>query len=582
MEAGLKKIEDLNGKSFHVPNYQRGYKWKEKDVEHLIEDICEIEDNDTNDYCLQPIVVAHQNDNEYILVDGQQRLTTIWLIINWCKNNKNNICIEYNYKIEYETRGESNRFLGKFKNGEEKEEGSTCDTHYFNNAIKVIESKSSKLDKFISNLNKNVKIIWYEIDAQKGPEHFERLNNAKISLTNSELVKAYILTNDQESRSRTSCEWDEMEYRLQDDSFFKFITKKGYYQNEYNRIELLLDLYAETQFISKEQDEFHTFNTIIGKEGSPLDKWKEIQKIFNKLMCWYNDKFIYNILGFMVETGEPETLLEIWRKCNNLSNKDCSKHIRGELIKQIPNDDKIRSLKYTTHKTVKEVLLLFNILSMMQKKTDGEKTEYVFNDKFHFELYKKEDWDIEHVHATNSKALQKKTEWVLFLKNIDIKLIEKNMPDNEEKKKEIIEWINKAKEVNSEKLKAIKEDKDEVFKELKKENFESIYNLIIKTLEGEEDDDQDSIGNLVLLNLDINRAGEYKNAPFSSKRSKIMEYVKTGKFVPIATQNVFMKVFTPNPGNFYRWEKSARYNDNEKSDKEYYIDEIINTINRIK
>ena len=54
----LESVSELKNKKLIVPNYQRGYKWRAKDVEYLIEDIAEIAQDDNSDYCLQPIVVA--------------------------------------------------------------------------------------------------------------------------------------------------------------------------------------------------------------------------------------------------------------------------------------------------------------------------------------------------------------------------------------------------------------------------------------------------------------------------------------------------------------------------------------------
>ena len=96
-----------------------------------------------------------------------------------------------------------------------------------------------------------------------------------------------------------------------------------------------------------------------------------------------------------------------------------------------------------------------------------------------------------------------------------------------------------------------------------------------------KDFNQNSIGNLVLLNANINRSGEYKVAPFSTKRRIIMERVKKGQFVPLGTQNVFMKAYTQIPGHFYKWEKDDAY-DGYLSDRDSYIKAIIETINRIK
>lgn len=603
----LKSVNELENKKFFVPNFQRGYKWRAKDVEYLIEDIAEIAQDDNRDYCLQPIVVApncaqknrptcgHVIDSakeEFILVDGQQRLTTLWLIINWARHN--NFKVYWNFDIEYETRDDSNEYLNDIKEKGNTEKKGTCDTHYFSKALDKIASKKERLQSFFDNLNKNVKIIWYEIDPEEGPAHFERLNNAKIGLTNAELVKAFLLTkSNQEKRARMACEWDEMEYRLQDNSFFAFITTKvSIYNKEYNRIELFLDLYTGATKEDKEQDEYYTFNEIakkIEKEGKKVnDVWQDILNIYNRLLCWYNDNFLYNLIGFLVETQGDGELAVIWKECNGKSTNEIKEIVRARVIQNIPQkEDDIRTMVYKNEKT-KNVLLLFNIMSLMSVIPDSKPNEYkyVFNDKFHFYLYKNEDWDKEHVHATASQSLQSRIEWVNWLKDLDEKLVEEKLNENKNENKETyLNWIKEAKNVKSEDYEDIKKEKHQIFKLLSKTDFDKMFTDIVDALEGsydETDFKQNSIGNLVLLCANINRSGEYKVAPFSTKRRIIMERVKNGQFVPLGTQNVFMKIYTPTPGHFYKWEKDEPYDGNEKSDRDNYIDAMIETINRIK
>ena len=589
---GLKSVkEQLENKKFIVPNYQRGYKWREKDVEYLIEDIAEIDDEDYKDYCLQPIVVARRDSDEceYILIDGQQRLTTIWLIINWARNYLKNLNIQWNFKIEYETRGESNEYLNEiYSNGVSDKKG-TCDTYYFSNALQMIESKRDLLESFVKNLVKNVKIIWYEIDRIDGPAHFERLNSAKISLTNAELVKALVLTNvGNDIRARMACEWDEMEYSLQNDRFFSFITtKKSIYNNDYNRIELLLDLYANANNIKKEKDEFYTFNYIAKRVRDNVDIeeiWQEIQNIYNRLACWYDDSFLYNMIGYLVEYKGDSELLNIWENSRGKSINEFKESIRMEIVKIIPNNEKLEKMVYKDAQT-KNILLLFNILSLLSISNDNNEYKYFFNEKFHFELYKKDNWDKEHVHATASQAMQSKVEWVNWMKDLDMELVNDKLDDDNGKKAEYMEWLKKAGKIKQEDYKSIREDKCDEFKLLTKEYFTKMYQDIIEAIEGKEDEidfRQNSIGNIVLLDYHTNRSGEYKVAPFSTKRRIIMERVKNGQFVPLGTQNVFMKVYTPNPGHFYKWEKIEGYNGNRKSDRDNYLEAIIETLNRIK
>ena len=593
----LKSVSELNGNSFIVPNYQRGYKWRKKDVEYLIEDIAEIALDDNSDYCLQPIVVAKDND-KYVLVDGQQRLTTIWLIINWAKHN--GFEIDCNYCIEYQTRDKSNTFLKDIQENGIAHDKGTCDTHYFSQALEAIQGKRDKLETFFKNLKKNVKIIWYEIDPKEGPAHFERLNSAKISLTNAELVKAFILTKSTpQKQTRMACEWDEMEYKLQEKSFFSFITTKGsIYNKESNRIELLLDLYVGTTKEDKEKDEHHTFNKIaqFEKDGKSVEFiWQEVQNIYNRLLCWYNDNFLYNLIGFLVEKNGDSELGKIWKGCKGKSTIEIKEFVRNRVTQTIPKEEDIRTMVYKDRRT-KNVLLLFNVLSLMSVIPNPKPNEYkyVFNDKFHFDLYKKDEgWDKEHVHATASESLQSKVEWVKWLKDLDEKLVEEKLVEKKDKlveanlvdnKDEYLKWIRNAKEVKDSDYPAIKEDKNDTFKPLSKEKFADMFKDIVSALEGEAEKDfnQNSIGNLVLLNANINRSGEYKVAPFSTKRRIIMERVKKGQFVPLGTQNVFMKAYTQIPGHFYKWEKEDVYDGNELSDKDSYIEAIVETINRIK
>ena len=602
----LESICKLKNKRFIVPNYQRGYKWRAKDVEYLIEDIAEITQDDHSDYCLQPIVVApnwiqktcptcghiiDSTEEGYILVDGQQRLTTIWLIINWAKHN--DFKVDWNFDIHYDTRDDSNKYLNEIKEKGNAEDKRTCDTLYFSQALEIIASKKERLQSFFDNLNKNVKIIWYEIAPKEGPAHFERLNNAKIGLTNAELIKAYLLTkSNKEKRARMACEWDEMEYKLQDRSFFAFITSKdSIYNKEYNRIELFLDLYTGATRQNKEKDEYYTFNEIakkVEKDGKTVNEiWQDILNIYNRLLCWYNDNFLYNLIGYLVETRGDGELAAVWKECNGKSTNEIKENVRGRVTHNIPQEDDIRKMVYKDGRT-KNVLLLFNVLSLMSVKPNPKPNEYkyVFNDKFHFDLYKDEEWDKEHVHATASESLQSKVEWVNWLKDLDEKLVEEKLGENKNENKETyLNWIKEAKNVKNEDYADIEEDKNQTFKSLKKEDFAKMFKNIVDVIEGsdgETDFKQNSIGNIVLLCANINRSGEYKVAPFSTKRRIIMERVKNGQFVPIGTQNVFMKVYTPTPGHFYKWEKDERYDGNEKSDRDNYIEAIIDTINRIK
>ncbi|MBR6227473.1 MAG: DUF262 domain-containing protein [Bacteroidales bacterium] len=100
------------GKTFVIPNYQRGYVWgksrgSEKDsVEYLLESIENILTNNTELF-LQGITVT-ETDNEIKLIDGQQRTTFFYLLLT---------CLNYQkpFNLNYPIRTESDTFLKSLK-----------------------------------------------------------------------------------------------------------------------------------------------------------------------------------------------------------------------------------------------------------------------------------------------------------------------------------------------------------------------------------------------------------------------------------------------------------------------------------
>jgi hypothetical protein bacD2_00658 len=85
----LKLINELRDYSFYIPKYQRGYRWTQNEILDLLNDIYEFKPKQIGDdpdkktwYCLQPIVVKKIEENKFEVIDGQQRLTSIYLILH--------------------------------------------------------------------------------------------------------------------------------------------------------------------------------------------------------------------------------------------------------------------------------------------------------------------------------------------------------------------------------------------------------------------------------------------------------------------------------------------------------------------
>ncbi len=154
----LLSISELLGKNFFIPSYQRGYRWTNQQVEDLLNDIYSfsIKPNKTEKefYCLQPIVLKKctletKNKNElksefdyndwYEVIDGQQRLTTLRILLSYLVNELYPGKTLYEkhkkhpFRIEYETRKGCSEFIDSHNESDE-----TIDFYFISEARKSI------------------------------------------------------------------------------------------------------------------------------------------------------------------------------------------------------------------------------------------------------------------------------------------------------------------------------------------------------------------------------------------------------------------------------------------------------------
>lgn len=128
-----KLVGDIKG-DFYVPSYQRGYRWGVSEVERLLDDIYSTEGK--SNYCLQPVVVK-KNGNRYELIDGQQRLTTIYLIYRFMNEESSGFIDEPRFTLSYATREKSEDFL---KSIDESRKEENIDFWFFCSAYESIKA----------------------------------------------------------------------------------------------------------------------------------------------------------------------------------------------------------------------------------------------------------------------------------------------------------------------------------------------------------------------------------------------------------------------------------------------------------
>ena len=280
-------IAELIGKgSFLIPTYQRGYRWTQDEVEKLLNDIYEFSTDETNSseyYCLQPIVVKKTEEGWYRIVDGQQRITTISLILDFISEELSQN--ESKITINYEEVTDNN-----------------LDQYYKRKANEVIKNwkNSEAKNKLKESLLYYTKVIWYELDKDE-EEHkvFERLNVGKIPLTSAELIKAALLnsknfTRDSElSKIQLALQWDEVEHTLQDDAFWCFLSNDT--DKTSTRIDRIFELYY-----GKFDARRNIFEIFREKSGGGYQKeWNKIYNFFRRNVDLFNDPQAQGLTGFV-------------------------------------------------------------------------------------------------------------------------------------------------------------------------------------------------------------------------------------------------------------------------------------------
>lgn len=585
----FKSINQLLGEHFFIPYYQRGYRWTSQQVSDLLNDIWTFANKrrtkEIEFYCLQPIVIkaksweeTGETKNGWEVVDGQQRLTTIFIILSYLAKEflkVESLVEDYGkdiFSVRYETRPNSEVFLKSIT-----DDRSNIDYYHMAEAYNTVRDwfKSgeyvkdrSDRDKFLRTIlgkiddESSVQIIWYEVDQEANSlDLFTRLNIGKIPLTNSELIKALFLSsssfqneNDAERmKFEISLLWDEMEQKLSELDFWAFASNEN--QSTYsNKIELLFNMISGKR--SNEIDPLYTFihffNRSKNGNTSLWNLWLQIEKYYQTLCEWYKQKNLYHKIGYLITIGED--LRQLIESSLN-SKKNAFENHLDRLIRKSVNFD-IAGLSYEKngdYKKIERVLLLFNVESI---RSNESITEF-----YPFKFHKSTSWSLEHIHAQNSEGLDKnkKEPWLLWLsyhKDLIQEVIE------EARDSEKISVLNSL----IAEIDALDQDK------ITWEKFSSLSGRIAKPFSDEQNglhEDAHSISNLALIGQAYNSA--LNNSVFEVKRRAIIKMDREGKYIPICTRRVFLKYYNPKPSteHYYFWGHEDRKN---------YMSEIVRVL----
>jgi uncharacterized protein with ParB-like and HNH nuclease domain len=547
----LKSINELLNMEFLIPSYQRGYRWDKTQVTDLLNDIYnfiqqkESKNQSVGDfYCLQPVIVKNIGEKCYKLIDGQQRLTTIYIILNYLDKKR--------FSIVFETREKSKVFLDKIS---EEINTENIDFYHISKAYKNIrdwfenkeETEATIKEEFFINLGKYTKVIWYEVDDNEDEiEVFARINSGKIPLTNAELIKALLLNSknfkSEELNLRQieiSKEWDDIESTLQNNEFWHFLTKEKDYPT---RIELIFEIFSNKPI----KDEFSTYR-YFSKKNNIIDLWSEnkdsIKKVFLSLKYWFDNRKLYHLIGFLIST-DSFSIEEIYNEFKNRKKKEFEEYLLTTIKGNI-DITSLGELDYDKdYADVFKILLLFNIATIL-----NNTNSYI---RFAFDKFNQEKWSIEHIHAQQDKGLQSNEAIKKWLNDVKNQLIKIDI--KEEKKKEKKDEILKEIEILIDNEKINRDD--ERFLSLQNEVFGFFGNFDVNTID-----------NLALLSSSVNSA--LSNNVFPLKRDILIDKDKNGEFVPLCTKNVFLKYYTKDVQDLFFW---------NSSDRKDYLNEIESVI----
>lgn len=562
-------IQDLfNGNyKFVIRPYQRGYRWEKKQIEYLIKDLSSVSRG--TEYCLQPIIVMPTNrENEYELVDGQQRLTTLWIlkeIYSAITEKFEDSTANKNYSIEYENKyplqAAINRFhdyfserpkekLSKIINGDDSyiygELASNLTSDAYGNQMNFVRGIHPDIDAFIDNVqcivnysapekaetgfemqpfsvflnnifrmidgirrSSVIKVIWYELDPNNKNEDpitvFTNVNANKIKLTNSELIKARLMY--EVTNSKSIPDVDKRRYLTRDKLAL-----------EWESIERQLNNDSFWAFIHGKKGKYATNIDFI------FEIW--IQSRDGKNLGTAEEFWIYDYIDDSLNNS-LQGVEDIWKEIRNI----------------------FYTLTDWYHDNTNNIYHLLGLLVAVSK-TDVSK---IISDYYKEQLKQSKN---EFVSALKSKIRQKI--YVDGLGQFDKENFEKwlrtlDYDQNKDTIQNVLLCYNIASLINA------KNNYERFPFDLFNEDDYDIEHINPKSHYRNETDENKKakntkqIGNLVLLDAHTNRSDEYKTQSYGEKRNIIIRVLRHGKassedndlikYIPIGTRWVFLEAF---------------------------------------
>lgn len=536
-------------------------------MEQLLDDLNSAIMDRGQHYSLQPVIVAKEEGEtvEWEVIDGQQRLTTLHLILRYLEAGE--------FIFRYETRADSTPQMlemlrpGKAPESEIKwnewvahrDEFNTPDNYHLFHAWQAIAKWFQKGNGknlvasdagFAEKLKTKVTVIWHVVEKTGAARKFIHFNDGKIALMPCELAKAILLSAGEDSLSiRTpqeiAAEWDQMEIAFGNEEFWWFLNPDPKICGAPNRMVLLFELLAK----KKDQHALagQEFLTECQKHDEDrkwvVEKWLEVRRAFLTLQEWFNDREIRHAVGFLrwsKNGGAKATLHHIWEQGGKVSRSAFRTWLISPVKSLLPATTDLDGLRYRQDDDViHRVLLWFNIQALPKW------CDYPF--AAHATV---KTWSLEHIHAQH--------------------------PPEDAREESSKDWLNEVIEDLSNSLKSYSQtgnqddgqqrknsDLRDLVSELRSKpkaldvlQDETIKERVLSFLPDFGPNEVDSLANLCLIGSNANSA--LGNHFFHKKRKVVFEEEKNGTFIPPATMKVFLKAFDGDLTNMRLWTRNDR------------------------
>lgn len=508
-------VNDIPAVTFSIPHYQRGYRWTEKEVTALLDDLLAFAQSDTSEevYCLQPLVLQETADGINV-VDGQQRLTTIAIILR-------TLGVKPVWDIKYTC--EKGQQLSDLIKPDKKIE--SINDSFRKNAREAVENwlkqDPSRQDTLCDLLNgigkKKVIFLLHEPSGEDGHTVFQRMNAGKTPLTSSELIRALYMEagNGLSDSEKTDIakEWDLIESAMTDEQFWAIWNNRDF-RDVPTRMDFLFSVILNVKSEEARHNPlcvYSCFEKSVLNEKDLADnlrsQWEEILRCWWWMQSCHADVEAFHLLGWLSLFTKRETrvLYSEWKEESQI--KSFKLALRTSVAVSI-GDNSFDSFRYGDCDS-ETLCKVFVLLNMLEAERHGI--------RFRFDLYRNDTWDVEHIASQTDNPL-----------------------DKDESREE---WLRLT---NAEKSDKVVEDKD-----------------------------KDEMGNLALLDSGTNRS--YKNEIFPAKRRRILQEARgNGVYVPPCTEAAFTKSYSPEAAQMRYWGESdaANYHAVMKHLFENFMEEV--------